>query len=438
MWQTLLAGQAWHGELVNRREDGSFYTVQMTISPVRNEEGQITHFIAVQEDITSRKKLEEQFRHAQKLEAVGRLAGGVAHDFNNLLQIINGYCELLIDELVRQDELRGHVQEIKNSVERAAGLTRQLLAFSRQQVLAAQVLDLNRAIVTLAKLLRRLIGEDIELVMVEGSGLARVKADPGQVEQVIMNLAVNARDAMPRGGRLTIETSNIEVDAAYAQSHYPMTPGSYVMLAVSDTGVGMDAGIQGHIFEPFFTTKEMGKGTGLGLATVYGIVKQSGGFIWVQSEVGKGTTFRIYFPFAQEEPSADAVMEQVVVAGGSETVLLVEDEEKVRSLMRRYLVARGYTILEARNGQEALVIAGHHKGAIQLLMTDVVMPSMGGRELAELLLPLHPGMKVLFVSGYTHDAIHHDGVMDSGATLLQKPFTAEVLAAKVREVLDRA
>jgi two-component system cell cycle sensor histidine kinase/response regulator CckA len=435
MWQTLLAGGAWHGELVNRRKEGSLYTVQMTISPVRNEEGQITHFIAVQEDITARKKLEEQFRHAQKLEAVGQLAGGVAHDFNNLLQIINGYCELLIDELVRQDELRGHVQEIKNSVERAAGLTRQLLAFSRQQVLAAQVLDLNRATGNLTKMLRRLIGEDIDLVMVEGPGMTRVKADPGQVEQVIMNLAVNARDAMPRGGRLTIETSNIEVDAAYAQSHFPMTPGSYVMLTVSDTGVGMDAETQGHIFEPFFTTKETGKGTGLGLATVYGIVKQSGGFIWVQSEVGKGTTFRIYFPPAKEEPSADAAKEQVVVVGGSETVLLVEDEEKVRSLMRRCLVARGYNVLEARNGQKALALSGQHKGPIHLLMTDVVMPGMGGRELAEKLLPLHPGMKVLYVSGYTHDAILQHGVIDSGATLLQKPFTADMLARKVREVL---
>ena len=438
MWKVLLAGQVWHGELINRRKDGSLYPEEMTITPVRSERGEVTHFIAIKVDITGRRQLEEQLRQAQKMEAVGRLAGGVAHDFNNMLQIINGYSELLFDQLQPEDALRGHVQEIKNAVERAASLTRQLLAFSRQQVLAPQVLDLNVLMVNLNKMLRRLIGEDIDLVMIEGHGLGRVKADPGQIDQVILNLAVNARDAMPNGGRLTIETANVHLNEEFTRGHFPMTPGPYAMLAVTDTGCGMDANTQARLFEPFFTTKEKGKGTGLGLATVYGIIKQSGGFIWVQSEVGQGTTFRIYFPLVQDPTEVEREKAVATVPGGSETVLLAEDERDVRSLVKLGLEAKGYRVLEARNGEEALRVAAQHDGPIHMLITDLVMPEMGGRELVERLARLRKETKILFISAYVDDAIRHLQGPSLGATLLQKPFTADELASTVRRVLDGA
>jgi len=435
LWATILAGQVWNGEMINRRKDGSLYTEKMSITPVHNEHGKMTHIIAMKEDITARKLLEDQFRQAQKMEAVGRLAAGVAHDFNNLLTIIIGYSDVMLDRFASGDPMRAYTTEIKGAGGRAVGLTRQLLAFSRQQVLAPQVLDLNTLITNLTKLLNRLIGEDIDLVFNAGPLPATVKADPGHIEQVLMNLAVNSRDAMPRGGKLTIETSHVQVDEAYGSTHYSMPAGSYVMLAVSDTGCGMDKDIQAHIFEPFFTTKEMGKGTGLGLATVYGIVKQSGGSIWVYSEPGAGTTFKIYLPAVKGAPHA--AKESAVPAGGSETVLLVEDDAGLRGLARMVLEAQGgYKVLESPGGKEARLFAGQHKGPIHLLLTDVVMPGMSGRELSEELATLRPEMKILYMSGYTDDTVVRHGVLEEGMAFLQKPFTAESLLRKVRELLD--
>jgi PAS domain S-box-containing protein len=388
-------------------------------------------------ELAERKQLEEQLRQSQKMEAVGQLAGGVAHDFNNLLTIITGHTQLLLEHLTPGNGLRGYVTEIQKAGDRAASLTRQLLAFSRQQVLQPQVLDLNSIVANIHKLLRRLIGEDIDLVAVPRNDLGRVKADPGQLEQVIMNLAVNARDAMPQGGKLTIETANVDLDETYARGHVGVTPGPYVMLAVSDTGIGMDAATRAHMFEPFFTTKEKGKGTGLGLATIYGIVKQSGGNVWVYSELGRGTTFKIYLPRVEEAlKPIERSSARHGVGRGSETVLIVEDEGAVRSLVRGVLEENGYTVLEAGGGEEALVISARHAGRIDLILTDVVMPHMSGRELAERLASLRPEAKVLYMSGYTDDAIVRHGALAVGTAYLQKPFTPSALVCKIREVLD--
>ena len=393
--------------------------------------------LAMAHDITSRKSIERQLLQAQKMEAIGRLAGGVAHDFNNLLTVIFGSSDFLLEDLSVDDRHRRDVEDIKRAAQRAAALTRQLLAFSRQQVLAPQVLDLNALIADLEKMLRRLIEEDVEFRTVLAPDLGVVRADPGQLEQVIMNLAVNARDAMPQGGKLTVETANMDLDDAYAQAHVPVVPGRYVMLAVSDTGVGMDTQVKAHIFEPFFTTKEKGKGTGLGLATVYGIVKQSDGYIWVYSEPGHGTTFKIYLP--RVEAAAESLAPKPIsptLLRGSETVLLVEDEDIVRNLTLRVLAAHGYSVLAAADGQEALRLADRHKGPIHLLLTDVVMPNMSGRQLAERVVSARRETKVLYLSGYTDDAIVHHGVLEPGIAFLQKPFTPIGLARKVREVLD--
>ncbi len=388
-------------------------------------------------DVTERKQLEEQLRQAQKMEAVGRLAGGVAHDFNNLLTVIKGYSDLLLDMVGTDDRVRKAADEINKAANRAASLTRQLLAFSRQQVLQPRVLDLNTVVANVHSMLRRLIGEDIDLVTIPGAGLGRVKADPGQVEQVILNMAVNARDAMPDGGKLTITTANVELDEAYAHQHFTVRPGPYVMLAVSDTGCGMDAETRAHIFEPFFTTKEKGKGTGLGLATVYGIVKQSDGYIWVYSEPGQGTTFKIYLPRVDEAVgSLQPGSARTGPPRGSETVLLVEDEESVRVLVRDVLQRNGYNVLEVANGKEAIQLSERHPGPIHLVVTDVVMPGMSGRELARRLAIQRSDTKVLYMSGYTDDAIVHHGVLDPGTPFLEKPFTTDALARKVREVLD--
>ena len=386
-------------------------------------------------DITQRKQLQEQFRQVQKMEAVGRLAGGIAHDFNNLLTVIMGFGQLLYEKLAAGDPLRAYVDTINKAGDRAAGLTRQLLAFSRQQVLTPQVLDLNSVVANVNTMLRRLIGEDIDLVIRRGHGLGQVKADPGQIEQVIMNLAVNAQDAMPQGGKLTIKTANVMLEEAYARSHYPLKPGPYVMLAVSDTGCGMDEETRAHIFEPFFTTKAKGMGTGLGLATVYGIVKQSGGYIWVESEEGRGTTFTMYLPRIEESVGAVEEKATAAPARGTETVLLVEDEGEVRALIRRVLEAGGYTVLEASQGEEALRVSAQHQGPIHLLLTDVVMPGMSGRELAERLTPLRRETKVLYTSGYTDDAILQRSALDPEAAFLQKPFTPDAVVRRVREVL---
>jgi PAS domain S-box-containing protein len=396
--------------------------------------------LAVFRDITQRRHLEEQLRQAQKIEAVGRLAGGVAHDFNNLLNVITGYGQMLFRRLADGPE-REKTRAILQAADRAAGLTRQLLAFSRKQVLEPKVLNLNAVVAGMDEMLRRLIGEDIELQAELAPDLGRTKADPGQIEQVLMNLVVNARDAMPRGGRLTLETTNSEMDETYVRDHLGAQPGRYVALAVCDTGLGMDAETQKHIFEPFFTTKEKGKGTGLGLATVYGIVKQSEGYIWVDSEPGAGTTVRVYLPRVEgeeeaAEPHRSAGAEQAP-ARGTETVLLVEDEDMVRRMTREVLEGAGYQVLEASSGFEALRVSAGHGGRLHVMLTDVVMPGMSGRELAERLAPVRPGMKVLYMSGHTDDAIFHHGVTQAGTGFLQKPFTPDALERRIRELLEQ-
>ena len=392
------------------------------------------------EDVTERRVLEQQLRQSQKMEAVGRLAGGIAHDFNNLLMVISGYSEFLLERLGGEPHLRGPAQEIASASERASSLTRQLLAFSRKQMLAPRIVNLNDIATENLKMLTRMIGEDIDLVMTPGKTLWSVRADAGQIEQVIMNLAVNARDAMPSGGKLTIETANITLDEEYARVHAPLNAGDYVMVSINDTGAGMDAETQSHIFEPFFTTKGT-KGTGLGLSTVYGIIKQSGGYIWVYSEVGRGTTFKIYLPRVPsiEEPAMHTIAAPALfqkVEPGTETILLVEDEANLRYLARQYLEKQGYRVIEAADGAVAMQIAVAHEGVIHLLLTDVIMPGMNGRELAQRISEIRPNVKVLYMSGYTENVIGQDGTLDAGVRLLQKPFNLRDLKSKVREVLD--
>jgi len=416
---------------------GAIVPVRLSGRSVLTDRGTLQGFELIAENVADRRRLEEQFRQAQKMEAVGRLAGGVAHDFNNLLTIIIGYSQLLYDSLGAESPLRSALDEVRKAGERAASLTSQLLAFSRKQVLQPQVLDLNAIVTNVEKMLRRLIGEDIDLVLALAPDLGRTRADPGQIEQVIMNLAVNARDAMPKGGKLTLSTANVEIDPAYARRYVLASPGPHVTLSVVDTGCGMNGETQSHIFEPFFTTKEKGKGTGLGLATVYGIVKQSGGSIWVDSEPGKGTTFRIYFPRVNEAVIQQETLRiQARKQRGSETILVVEDDPAVRPLVLGVLRSNGYRVLEASRGEEAVAACEQFEGPVHLLLTDVIMPGMSGRELAERLLALHPVMKVLYVSGYTDGGIVHHGVLHADAAFLQKPFTADALARKVREVLD--
>lgn len=570
MWETILGGQVWQGEVINRRKDGRVYTESQTITPVRDDEGKITHFIAIKQDITEkklaeqslyeserrfseiaefnqaiiqastlgiatydgesgqclscnraiaesiggtadqilkqsfreieswkisgflktaeevlatgipqqrdvqfltsfgknvlldcilipfaakgrsnlllmfnditeRKQIEQQLRQAQKMEAVGQLAGGIAHDFNNLLGVIIGYSDLLLERLDPIHPMHRDVEQIKQAGDRAARLTRQLLAFSRKQVLQPRVLDLNTVLTGTEKLLRRLIGEDVELRVVPGARLGRVKTDPGQLEQIIMNLAVNARDAMQDGGTLTIETMNIELDQSYAFRHPPLHPGPYVLLAITDTGCGMSAETQAHIFEPFFTTKGAGKGTGLGLSIVYGIVKQSGGYIWVYSEPEKGTTFKIYLPVVDELVEPGELHKEVKrTKAVTETILIAEDDAGVRMLTQRSLQEAGYTVLDAASPADAADISEHHQGPIHLMVTDVVMPKMSGRELANHLSSKRPEMKVLYVSGYADDAIVHHGVLDPGVAFLPKPFSPRALTRKVAEVLESA
>ncbi|MFZ0878267.1 MAG: ATP-binding protein, partial [Candidatus Acidiferrales bacterium] len=366
----------------------------------------------------------------------GRLAGGIAHDFNNLLMVVQGHAELLTDRLKPGEPLRRNAEQIQEASQRAASLTRQLLAFSRKQMLAPSVLNVQTVVTDMEKILRRLIGEDIELVSVNTLDLWRVKADRSQIEQVILNLAVNARDAMPRGGKLTIETSNVEFDNSYARAPVVLAPGRYVMLAVTDNGCGMDAETQAHIFEPFFTTKEKGKGTGLGLATVYGIVKQSGGYVWVYSEPGQGTTFKVYLPRVDEDVAPKELRPgPVALPRGTETILLVEDEQGVRDLAKEYLEMSGYTVLVAGNGSAAVELVSQHAGPIDLIMTDVVMPGMSGSELAERISALRPGIRIVYMSGYTDQSIVHHGILSSDVVLLQKPFTLSTLAHKLREAL---
>ena len=398
---------------------------------------QLGQFIGRKQTEDQLRLTEEQFRQAQKMEAVGRLAGGIAHDFNNLLTGILGYSYLLASSLKSSDPGYEEVMEIRKAAERAGLLTRQLLAFSRKQVLAAKVLDVNTIITDTERMLRRLIGEDIQLVTVFASNLGKFTADPGQIEQVILNLAVNARDSMPKGGKLTIETANFQLDSGHAQTHPKVAPGQYVLLTVRDTGSGMDEATKARIFEPFFTTKAFGKGTGLGLATVYGIVKHGGGHIEVESQLGRGTTFRIYFPRTEGEvPMPKSSSTQRKIPFGKETVLLVEDEEVVRTLARKTLEKCGYTVLEACKPEEAIRLADQHQEPIHLLLSDVVMPGMGGGQLAERLIALRPGIRVMYMSGYTDDATVRHGVLEEEVAFLQKPFTPVALASKVRQVLD--
>src|SRR3954453_10447172 len=401
------------------------------------KEGTVFELFA--EDVTERRALELQLRQSQKMEAVGPLAGGIAHDFNNLLMVISGYSEFLLERLGAEPHLRGPAQEIASAAERASSLTRQLLAFSRKQMLAPRIVNLNDIATENFKMLNRMIGEDIDLVMIPGQNLWPIRADGGQIEQVIMNLAVNARDAMPSGGKLTIETANVTLDDDDARVHAPLKPGDYVMFAISDTGIGMDAEIQSHIFEPFFTTKGT-KGTGLGLSTVYGIIKQSGGYIWVYSEVGRGTTFKIYMPRVAavgESMAQVAASPQIQkVEPGTETILLVEDEANLRYLARQYLEKQGYKVIEAADGAVAMQIAVAHDAIIHLLLTDVIMPGMNGRELAQRISEIRPNVKILYMSGYNENVVGENGTLDAGIRLLQKPFNLRDLKNKVREVLD--
>ncbi len=424
-------------EVAWRRRDGRVITVRLNGRTVRAPDGALECFEFIVDDVTEQRALEERLRQTQKMEAVGRLAGGIAHDFNNLLTAILGSVDFLRRALGPEHPEHAETEEIQKAAVRAADLTRQLLAFSRQQVLAPKVLELDALVTNLEKMLRRLIGEDVELRFAAKASRAAVRADPGQLEQVIVNLVVNARDAMPRGGRLTIETARVDLDAAYAWEHGTVEPGRYVMLAVTDTGVGIDRAAQARLFEPFFTTKEFGKGTGLGLATVYGIVKQSGGYIWVYSEPGRGATFKVYLPCVElaGEPVA-APQPPARALGGTETILFAEDEPAVRNLARRVLEKHGYTLLLAATGRDGVQLAEQHGSPIDLLVTDVVMPEMGGRELAQRLTARQPGLKVLYLSGYTDDAIVHHGVLDAGVAFLQKPFKPDELVRKIREVLD--
>jgi two-component system, cell cycle sensor histidine kinase and response regulator CckA len=420
-----------------KRKDGSAITVRLSGRVVNSPEETAEVVEVIAEDITERRVLENQFRQAQKMEAVGRLAGGVAHDFNNLLMVISGYTEVLLEHTRKSNPMYPKIEAIHQATDRATTLTRQLLAFSRKQLLELKVVDLNIIVEDMERLLRPLIGENIELQTQLAPDLGRTRADAGQIEQVIMNLVVNSKDAMPDGGRITIQSANARLNHDDLRREYSyIQPGDYVVLSVTDTGHGMDKETQLRIFEPFFTTKEKGKGTGLGLSTVYGIIKQSGGYVLVESELQRGTTFRIYLPRVEDalEP-AGALGASSSQSGGSETVLLVEDEESVRQLVRETLESKGYKVLEADHGDAALQIATAHPGQIDMLITDVVMPGMSGRELSAKLCASYPQTKVLYLSGYTEDAIAHEGVLDSGTAFLQKPFTLQMLARKVREVL---
>ena len=437
MWDTVLSGNIFRGVVMDRKKNGETIILEKTLTPLRDGSGNITHFICTGRDITERRKLESDLQQAQKMDAIGRLAGGVAHDFNNLLLVISAYAELMLDSLAADHPLRRNVDEIISASRRAADLTRQLLAFGRKQMQSLQVLDLNSVIGEIAGMLPRLIGEDIELLFVPGQELGKVKVDPIQIEQVVMNLAANARDAMPDGGTLTIETANVRVDESYVQRHSIVPEGDYVLLTITDSGQGIPAEHLPHIFEPFYTTKEAGKGTGLGLATVYGIVKQNSGFVWVYSEPGLGTTFKIYLPgihSMSHEHQAQKPAEPT--PRGCETLLLVEDEASVRLASQQFLSRSGYTVLEAGDGEQALRVSREHRGPIHLMISDVVMPKMGGPRLAEWLADERPDLKVLFVSGYAENTVLQHGNIDVTTHFLQKPFSLKALARKIREVLE--
>lgn len=436
LWQTIMDGKIWQGRLVNRRKDGTLYTEDMTVSPLHDAEGKIVNYVAVKNDITSRLALEEQYRQAQKMEAVGQLAGGVAHDFNNILQAILGYSQLLLDEAEEKNEPREELLEIKKGAERAAQLTRQLLAFSRRQVMQPKVLDLNVLIENFIKMIHRVIGEHIHLEWLPGNRLGSVYADPGMLEQALMNLCLNARDAMPDGGSLSIETQNVRIDSEYCATHAWAKPGRFVLLSVTDTGCGMPEEILGRAFDPFFTTKEEGKGTGLGLATVYGIITQHDGMINTYSEVGQGTTFKMYLPVCERDAEAIGPMLESHVTGGNETILLAEDNETVRKLAQMILERAGYRVLTASNGEEAVLVFKQNADDIALVILDVVMPRMGGNEALGHIRNVSPNVYALFSSGYSENAIHTHFVLHDGLQMIQKPYAPNALLRKVRSVLD--
>jgi len=432
-------GEPFQAEYRITHKDGQIIWVSDTAVVVRGSDSHpVMEGLIV--DITERKLLENQLQQARKMEAVGRLAGGVAHDFNNLLTIIKGYIEIALQRCLNQPALHSDIRRIEDAADRAVTLVRQLLAFSRKQVLRPKIIDLNSIVVNLDHLLRRLMSANIEMKTFVSKDVGTIKADPGQVEQVIMNLVVNARDALPEGGRIVIETSNVDLDSAYTLDHAIVRPGPYVLLAVSDTGIGMSAETVAHIFEPFYTTKESGRGTGLGLSTVYGIVKQSGGYVWVYSELGRGTTFKVYLPRVKDAVQDLPVPETLAAAThkAHETILLVEDESAVRELAQMVLSQRGYKVIEAHTPEEAERLAGNNGAEIHLLLTDIVMPGSSGRDLAKRLTGRYPNLRVLYMSGYTYNVIAQDGTLEEGISFLQKPFTPQVLSEKVREVLDRS
>jgi two-component system, cell cycle sensor histidine kinase and response regulator CckA len=437
LWETITSGQDWHGEFQNKKKDGTLYWEQASISPMRNAAGAITHFISVKEDITAHKALEAQLFQAQKMESIGRLAGGVAHDFNNMLQVIGSYAENAMMKIDSTHALYNHLVQIREATRRSADLTRQLLAFARKQAISPKVLDLSDTVSGMLKIIRRLIGEDIELAWMPGADVWLVKIDPSQIDQILANLTVNSRDAISGTGKVTIETTNAVFDEAYCALHAGYIPGEYTMLAVSDNGSGMTRETIAHLFEPFFTTKELGKGTGLGTATVFGIVKQNKGFINVYSEPGVGTTFKIYLPrFFVEGAAAPAKMVEAAPPRGTETVLIVEDEAAILGLGRLMLEELGYTVLTAGSPGEAIRLATEDRAEIHLVITDVVMPEMNGRELVERIGKLRPRLKYLFMSGYMANIISQHGVLDEGVRFIQKPFSSNDLARKVREALE--
>ena len=416
------------------RKDGSVITVEIKPRDVAFENRRAR--LALITDVTQRRQLEEQLRQSQKMEAVGRLAGGIAHDFNNVLSVIMSYSDLLLSDLNAGEPMRDDVEEIRKAATRAADLTRHLLMFSRQQIIEPKVLDINDVVAGMDKMLQRVLGADVSLIVSQNQPLGRVRIDPGSIERVIMNLAVNARDAMPYGGSLTLETENVTLDEEYARAHHGMVPGSYVLLTATDTGTGMDKATLARIFEPFFTTKAVGKGTGLGLSTVFGIVQQGGGSVWVESEQGKGASFKVYLPRVDAAIDSVRPVQPLTTSRGSETVLLVEDDDQVRVVTRGILSKSGYRVLEARNAGEAVLHAEAHVGAIHLLLTDVVMPQVSGPDLARRLATLKPGMKILFMSGYVDDGVLRQSVVQSLVACVQKPITPEILMTRVREVLD--